>query len=164
MRSLNQTAKTARRLKSLLADNDDEAWREISQFYPLEAHDPKEIVDLLFKAVDKRLSAKPQEPASIQKASKRVASELALNERSAFEWLAGQRLPEVFNKHFCDKATARNGDGEPNTPYVRFVTCALKKLGISHHNGEPYSPRVHRAGNDEREHRQETPPRLTWAM
>jgi hypothetical protein len=139
-KKLNRTAKTAKLLTILLADNNDEAWREISQFYPLEAHDPKEIVDLLIKAVDKRLSPKLQKPALVQKASKRVARELALNERSAFEWLAGQYLPKIFKKHFRDKATARNGDGEPNTPYLRFATCALKELGINHHNGKPYSP------------------------
>ena len=136
---LNQTAKTAGRLQNLLANNGDEAWREISEFYPAEAHDPKEIVGLLVKAVDKRLLPPPAEPAWKTGMAKRVVGELTFNERSAFEWLAGQQLPKLFNRHFKSKASARNAKGLPDTPYLRFAIGAIRALRISH-NGKPYSP------------------------
>jgi len=136
-RKLERAATATRRLKVLLADC--EVYREIAQFFPYKADDPKEIVGQLVKAIDRRLLKPPPEPAWKTSLAKRVVGELALNERSAFEWLAGQQLPKLFNRHFKSKPSARNAKGEPDTPFIRFAISAIKALGISH-NGKPYSP------------------------
>ena len=128
---LENTAKTARRLKVSLTDA--EVWREISQSYPIAEEDPKEILELLITAVNKRfVSSRPQPLAPW------LARKVALDDRSAFEWLAGQRLPKLFKKHFNRKASPRNAKGAPDTPYTRFAKTALTALGISH-NGKPYA-------------------------
>jgi hypothetical protein len=57
---------------------------------------------------------------------------------SQFEWLAGKRLPEVFQTHFCAHATASTADGSHNTPYVRFALATLGELHIKH-NGKSYA-------------------------
>ncbi len=137
-KKLLQIDKTARRLKVLL--NDDEASREIAQFYPLKAHSPKEILELLIAAVDKRLSWRPpSEPEWAKRAATQWAAELALNERSAFEWIAGQYLPGLFKKHFKKKASfSRTADGKPSGPYIRFAEHVLIELKITKH-GQPYT-------------------------
>ena len=58
---------------------------------------------------------------------------------SAFDWLVGQHLPEIFEEHFGIPATARGDRTQPpDTRYVRFAVDALAKLGITVNN-KPYA-------------------------
>ena len=63
---------------------------------------------------------------------------------SAFEWLAGVKLPEIFERHFGIKAKVdRDPDrGSPHRPpegpYIDFAEQCLIVLDITK-NGEPYS-------------------------
>jgi hypothetical protein len=51
-----------------------------------------------------------------------------LNVRPSF-WLIGN-LVKVFEKHFAKQAArTRNSDGQPDSPFVRFVTAVTAELG-----------------------------------
>jgi len=134
---LETAAKTARKLKLLLADS--EVSQDIGRTYPIREENPQRILCLLIDAVDRLLQPRPPEPAWAQKAAQQFASELAIHKTSSFEWLAGQHLPGLFHKHFERKATPRNSKGEPDTPYVRFARSVLDALAIRY-RGKPYSP------------------------
>jgi hypothetical protein len=50
---------------------------------------------------------------------------------SALEWLAGKRLPEVFERHFGAKARlTRAAAGEVGGPYIRFAARTMVELGL----------------------------------
>ena len=52
-----------------------------------------------------------------------------LNVRPSF-WLIGNDLVNVFEKHFAKQAArTRNSDGQPDSPFVRFVTAVTAELG-----------------------------------
>jgi len=52
-----------------------------------------------------------------------------LNVRPSF-WLIGNDLVKVFEKHFAKQAArTRNSDGQPDSPFVRFVTAVTAELG-----------------------------------
>src|SRR5262249_56642842 len=52
-----------------------------------------------------------------------------LNVRPSFR-LIGNDLVNVFEKHFAEQATrTRNSDGQPDSPFVRFVTAVTAELG-----------------------------------
>jgi len=52
-----------------------------------------------------------------------------LNVRPSF-WLIGNDLVDVFEKHFAKQAVrARDSDGQPDSPFVRFVTAVTAELG-----------------------------------
>ena len=52
-----------------------------------------------------------------------------LNVRPSF-WLIGNDLVNVFEKHFAKQAVrARDLDGQPDSPFVRFVTAVTTELG-----------------------------------
>jgi len=52
-----------------------------------------------------------------------------LNVRPSF-WLIGKDLVNVFEKHFAKQAVrARDPDGQPDSPFVRFVTAVTAELG-----------------------------------
>ena len=51
-----------------------------------------------------------------------------LNVRPSF-WLIGNDLVKVFEKHFAKQAArTRNSDGQPDSPFVRFVTAVTAEL------------------------------------
>lgn len=73
------------------------------------------------------------EPEWQQDAAAHMVKELHLNERSAFEWLAGIHLAELYERHFERRAgfsVPPNG-GAPYGPYIRFATQALTELKIT---------------------------------
>jgi hypothetical protein len=52
-----------------------------------------------------------------------------LNVRPSFR-LIGKDLVDVFEKHFAKPAVrTRNSDGQPDSPFVRFVTAVTAELG-----------------------------------
>jgi hypothetical protein len=52
-----------------------------------------------------------------------------LNVRPSF-WLIGSDLVNVFEKHFAKQAVrTRDLDGQPDSPFVRFVTAVTAELG-----------------------------------
>lgn len=69
-----------------------------------------------------------------------LTDELGLGRRSSFEWLVGERLPSVFEKHFSQPAgfTRDVYADSTDSPYIRFVQSALEELRITN-NGIPYS-------------------------
>jgi hypothetical protein len=53
----------------------------------------------------------------------------ALDVRPSF-WLIGNDLVNVFEKHFAKPAVrTRDSDGQPDSPFVRFVTAVTAELG-----------------------------------
>jgi hypothetical protein len=131
VKALQQVTKTARKLKLLLADA--EIWRTIGRQYPFDAPDPDVILEHLIKSADRALAPSPPEPEWQRKAAHQMTQELALHEKSTFEWLAGERLPLVFTKHFdCRETLSRVLDGRLDSPFIRFAESALIELGIQH--------------------------------
>lgn len=51
--------------------------------------------------------------------------------RSAFEWMAGHYLPELFRTHFGRKPTFHRRNNVPDGPAIRFIERALVELGIT---------------------------------
>jgi hypothetical protein len=107
-----QTIKSAKRLRSLVADQDCPG---------------------LLAALDALIADDRPEPA-------RDIGEPRLDEYSAFEWLAGYILPQVYEKHFKQPADYNTWDGGAHGPYIDFAVAALHELGIKH-CGQPYSPK-----------------------
>src|SRR5262249_49172793 len=64
--------------------------------------------------------------------------------RSTKEWLAGKKLPEIFERHFLKRAgisrdsDAKGGPRKADGPYIRFAVAALQELKITN-GGVPYS-------------------------
>jgi hypothetical protein len=53
-----------------------------------------------------------------------------LNDVRPSFWLIGNDLVNVFEKHFAKQAgRTRNSDGQPDSPFVRFVTAVTAELG-----------------------------------
>ncbi len=70
-----------------------------------------------------------------QDAAVQIITELHLTERSAFEWLVGIHLVELYERHFQRKAgysTPPEG-GAPSGPYIRFTMSVLSELGIQNY-------------------------------
>jgi hypothetical protein len=66
-------------------------------------------------------------------------------ERSPFEWLAGEKLPKIFEKHFAQEAgytKDAHQDGaaaKADSPYIRFAIAVLEGLGVKLRDGRPYA-------------------------
>jgi hypothetical protein len=72
--------------------------------------------------------------------------------RSPLEFIVGNELPKVFERHFERPAgIARVSNGtKAGGPYIRFAVAALRELGITNKN-KPYAPEtVARAFTDVR--------------
>jgi hypothetical protein len=60
-------------------------------------------------------------------------------ERSPFEWLVGNWLPEIYAHYFGIRAgLQRRRDGKLDGPFIRFAEKALVELRIMH-RGRPYT-------------------------
>jgi hypothetical protein len=100
------------------------------------------IVGSIMKAASRRL--RPQGVTKLAEAiiDKKLASALGVQQLSAFEWLVGVRLPNIFKKHFkVEAGYTRNPYADPGTvegAYIRFATESLKVLSVTK-NGKPYS-------------------------
>jgi hypothetical protein len=67
-----------------------------------------------------------------------LSRDLGIGRSSAFDWLVGERLPEIYEKHFFPrKSGVSRNSGKVTGPYIRFVTSVLALLSIDH-NGKPY--------------------------
>jgi hypothetical protein len=70
-----------------------------------------------------------------------LTKELHLNERSAFEWLAGVHLPKLYRKYFGNEpGFTRNAiKDEISGAYISFAEQTLSELGICSKEGRSYS-------------------------
>jgi hypothetical protein len=93
------------------------------------------IMEMLATAAGKITAHPSTGPIEIK-----LADDLGIGRRGAFEWLVGERLPETYSKHFKRRAgISRNpATGSVSGPYIRFATFALNALAISN-RGRPYS-------------------------
>jgi len=93
-----------------------------------ERNEDEEIVSLasLTRSLDELLSV----VRTIERQCTGTASfREVLNARPSF-WLIGNDLVKVFEKHFAKQAArTRNSDGQPDSPFVRFVTAVTAELG-----------------------------------
>jgi hypothetical protein len=109
---------------------EENVYEEISSRLLLTEECPRAAIQRLFEAGEAALKKEPN-PTEIP---------VRFADCSAFEYVAGYRLPRVFKKHFGQAATVqRKTDGTPDGPYIRFAEAALAGLGISNH-GRPYRP------------------------
>ena len=136
-RSLEAALTSAKRLNVLL--NDPDTWQQIAIHCDPKSVSPRLAVQELIKALGSALKPKPQPQELDVEAGKRLADELGIGRLSHFEWLAGEHLPELFQKHFSRKASGRRSDGLCDTPYIRFVTATLAELAILN-SGTAYAP------------------------
>jgi hypothetical protein len=107
---------------------------------PIDLEAPEIYLEKLKTWAEHQLQPVPRSPIDIEW-GQRLADSIGIGRLSAFEWLAGEHLPKIYEKHFGEPATlGRTSRGEPNTRYVRFAVDALKKLGIARSDGRPYAP------------------------
>jgi hypothetical protein len=136
---VGQIEKTARKLSSLLED--DDAWAAEAISSALADINPIKITTVLrlIAAAAKKYNKLIKQPAWAPEASKGVSAELGMNKLSAFDWLVGVRLARVYERHFGQRAgRSRMKDGQVGGPYIRFVQVTLRELGILNHR-KPYS-------------------------
>jgi hypothetical protein len=136
---VGQIEKTARKLSSLLED--DEAWAAkaisstLADINPINA---TKVVRLIAAAA-KNYNKPIKEPAWAPEASKGISAALGMNTLSAFDWLVGVRLATVYKRHSGQPAgRSRMNNGQVGGPYIRFVQATLRELGILN-RGKPYS-------------------------
>jgi hypothetical protein len=119
-----------------LADLLDESGRRVVRL-PLEC--PQIYLSQVVEAAEDALKPRPTSQLD-RLGGERLMSELGIGRMSAFEWLAGQRLPEIFEKHSGIPATPRGDRTQPpDTRYVRFAVDALARLGIRLSNDKPHA-------------------------
>jgi hypothetical protein len=126
---LGKIQKVAKRLALLLSD--DYVWLDISAKLPLQQRSPRDAVNDLVKAVGKVLKQQ-----RVRAGAPIETSDFA--QRSPFEWLVGEHLPELFNRHFARRARLSRNQGRPDGPYIRFAERVLLELEIKH-QGRPYT-------------------------
>jgi len=136
---ISQIEKTARKLSSLLED--DEAWAAKAISSALADINPKKATTVvrLIAAAAKNYNKLIKQPAWGPEASKGISAELGMNTLSAFDWLVGVRLATVYERHFGQPAgRSRMNNGQVGGPYIRFVQATLRELKILN-RGKPYS-------------------------
>ena len=144
---------------------DEDVWREIAPHYRLAdpGSNPRSVPDplrpqhrlpvrlqaerpdrMLAQLRDAALAAidahtqKVDEPEWASEAAEEWRRDLGMLDWSAFDWLAGSHLYEVYRRHFGQEATVRTADGEPDTSFIRFVEAACKEMGVTY-KGKPYA-------------------------
>ena len=118
--------KAAKRVRQLL--NDERTWDEISLGLPPGEECPRTAIESLIKAAE----------AVLKEAPSTVSNPILFGNYSPFEYVAGHRLPRLFEKHFRQPARVqRRADGTPDGPYIRFAEAALVELGITN-RGQAY--------------------------
>jgi hypothetical protein len=119
-------SKAAKRSRQLL--NDKSIRDEISLGLPPGEECPRTAIESLIKAAEAVLKEAP-DPAQ---------NPIRFGNCSSFEYLAGYRLPRVFERHFHQSAKVqRKADGTPDGPYIRFAEAALVELDITN-RGQAY--------------------------
>jgi hypothetical protein len=121
--------KAAERLDAQLADetfyNLIEGTLIIHDLDPRSADTVRCAIKQLIKAAD--LVGKPP-PCAISTAAPRGIFEV-----SPKEWLAGWRLPEIYERIFGRRSgRSRNLDGDPSGPCVRFIKAVMHELQIEY--------------------------------
>src|SRR5262249_5353302 len=106
-RKLVSLSKAVGRVKELL--DDEQVWEHLAWHKPPDEQRPRQdlrqLVVLLRTAVDWPLSyRRAAEPPWQVQYTRQFIDELGVEERSAAEWLAGQHLPQLYEKHFGLKA------------------------------------------------------------
>jgi len=48
------------------------------------------------------------------------------------EWLAGEELPRIYEKHFGRPAITRSGSPEVDAQYVEFAMRELARMGVDY--------------------------------
>jgi hypothetical protein len=129
---LAQVARTLNRLRQLLSQ--EYVRRAILPELSIHEELPLVAIDRLMKAVDRAV----QDRSAGDK--KLAGSQLVknFNDRSPFEWLVGERLPQVFERHFKRPAGLSRTKGKLGGPYIRFVRQVLIELDITK-NGRPFT-------------------------
>jgi hypothetical protein len=113
-----------------LANLFDEGGRRAVRL-PLHMECPEAYLSQVVEAAENTLKPKPASALDRQ-LGERFMLELGIGRLSAFEWLAGQHLCEIYKKHFQSEPKAH-----PGSAYVCWVEMELVKLRITF-NGKPY--------------------------
>ena len=97
-------SKAAKRFGQLL--DDESIWDEISSCLPLAEECPRTTTKRLIAAVE----------AALKKGPNTAQKPLTFGNCSPFEYVAGYRLPRLFEKHFHQRATVqRKNDETPDS-------------------------------------------------
>jgi hypothetical protein len=115
---------------------EDEQVREILGLRLL----PSEILQVLQDIADAAHPSELQPDTAAEKINSLLIDEMGVDRRSPFEWLVGERLADIFEKHFLQPAgfTRDPYINKVDSAYIRFVQAALGQLNIKN-NGAPYS-------------------------
>jgi hypothetical protein len=124
-----RAAKIIKAAKSLANLFDESGRRAVP--LPLQMECPETYLSQVVEAANDALKPKPASSLN-RRLGKRFMSELGIGRMSAFEWLVGQHLCEIYKKHFQSRAKAH-----PASAYVCWVEEELVKLGVTS-NGKPY--------------------------
>jgi hypothetical protein len=124
VRRLAMTRKTARRLGQLLASDDIQML-----FFP--PPPPEESLDAEISRLVNMLDAELARPG--WKRGPHQAYYASFKALSAFDWLAGYYLPDVFELAFDRRPSSSESD-----PTIRFIEAVLAELKIGT-RGKPYS-------------------------
>jgi hypothetical protein len=138
---LSDVRKHASELNRLLKDDEADEdiigqnWREI---LPRSMLSPQAFAEILYGLVDKNLKhLRDVEPRKLRKHLEMMEKDFGAGV-SAFEWLAGTALPEVFQKFFGDPTFSRTAHG-PTGPFISFALTVLTEWNITKSGGKPYS-------------------------
>jgi hypothetical protein len=126
----------ARLLEADEADEDviGDNWREI---LPRDMPSPRAFARILYGLLDKDLKhLRDESPSSLREHAAMMEKEFG-GGVSAFEWLAGTKLPSLFNKFFGEPRFSRTPQG-PTGPFIHFALAIFKEFEITN-KGKPYS-------------------------
>src|ERR1700730_16623047 len=105
---LAKISKATQRLMVLLSDDGS---GEPAIRFPLDMQSPTTYLKRILATVEAELSPKFVSPLDIEiEGGKHLADALGIGRLSAFEWLVGERLPQIYEKYYRRRATARGAD------------------------------------------------------
>ena len=133
---LAKVQKMSLKLKHML---EDEEVRKILGLRLL----PSEMCQGLQDIADAAQPSELQSGTAAEKINSRLIDEMGIDRRSSFEWLVGEHLPCIFEKHFLQSAGFTRDPytdkvDKVDSAYIRFVRSALDQLNIKN-NDAPYS-------------------------
>jgi hypothetical protein len=110
-------------------------WREI---LPRDMPSPRAFARILYRLLDEDLKhLRNESPSSLREHAAMMEKEFG-GGVSAFEWLAGTRLPSLFSKFFGEPRFSRTPQG-PTGPFIHFALAIFKEFKITN-KGKQYSP------------------------
>jgi hypothetical protein len=133
---LASIVRTAKRLRKLLSDDEGEPALRLGPI----PESPIVYLSRIVAVAEAKLA-----PSLFDiKAGKILSDEIGIGRLSALEWLVGEHLPKIYEKHIgpvtrgrTTRGRARIGEGDSYTAYVIFAQEQLARWGITQSGGQP---------------------------